>query len=63
MQALDLATLPSRLNRDWFHEYMLDPESLRPGTLMPNLWPDGESESFGDFDASGDHTLHKTRGS
>lgn len=43
MQALDLATMPQRLNRDWFHEYMLDPEALRPGTLMLNMWPDGES--------------------
>ncbi len=43
MRAMDLVTTTERLNRDWFHRYMLDPESLRPGTQMLAFWPDGRS--------------------
>lgn len=43
MRAMDLVTTTERLNRDWFHRYMLDPESLRPGTQMLAFWPGGRS--------------------
>ncbi|MGE4618379.1 MAG: c-type cytochrome [Planctomycetota bacterium] len=43
MRALDLVTTTERLNRDWFHRYMLDPESLRPGTQMLAFWSGGRS--------------------
>ena len=43
MRAMDLVTTTERLNRDWFHRYMLDPESLRPGTQMLAFWPNGRS--------------------
>lgn len=43
LRANDLITATDRLNRDWFYRYLLDPESLRPGTQMPALWPDGHS--------------------
>lgn len=43
MRAMDLITTTERLNRDWFHRYMLDPESLRPGTQMLAFWPGGRS--------------------
>ena len=39
--ALDLATVPARLKPDWFRRYLLDPQSLRPGTRMPGFWPNG----------------------
>ena len=43
LQALDLTTATRRLNREWFHQYMLNPAVLRPGTRMPQSWPGGES--------------------
>ncbi len=43
LRAMDLATITERLHPDWFHRYMLDPESLRPGTQMPALWPGGRT--------------------
>jgi len=39
--ALDLATAGQRLKYDWFHRYLVDPQSLRPGTRMPAFWPNG----------------------
>ena len=30
--------MPKRLQRDWFHAYLLDPQKLRPGTRMPAAW-------------------------
>ena len=41
--ALDLATAGQRLKWDWFRRYLLDPQSLRPGTRMPAFWPNGEA--------------------
>lgn len=43
IQALDLASLDRRLRPEWFRDYLLDPASYRPGTLMPPLWPGGQS--------------------
>jgi len=40
--AVDLAMVPSRLRREWFHAYLLDPGKLRPGTRMPAFWPGGK---------------------
>jgi hypothetical protein len=41
--AMDLTLMTRRLKKDWFHRYLLDPPSLRPGTRMPTFWPDGVS--------------------
>ena len=41
--AIDLATSPRRLRREWFHEYLLSPLRFRPGTRMPSFWPDGDA--------------------
>jgi len=43
--ALDLATVGQRLKFDWFRRYLLDPQSLRPGTRMPAFWPNGEASN------------------
>lgn len=43
IQALDLAALDERLRPAWFREYLLEPARYRPGTLMPPLWPGGQS--------------------
>src|SRR5260370_38705606 len=41
--AMDLTVMTRRLKRNWFHRYLLDPASLRPGTRMPGFWPEGKS--------------------
>jgi hypothetical protein len=39
----DLSDLDRRLRASWFREYLLNPAGYRPGTLMPPLWPQGQS--------------------
>lgn len=39
IQALDLSNLAQRLQAEWVYEYLVDPASYRPGTLMPSFWP------------------------
>lgn len=39
--AIDLALMSRRLKFDWFRRYLIDPQSLRPGTRMPSFWPGG----------------------
>ena len=41
--AINLANVGQRLNRDWFRQYVLDPPSYRPNTLMPAMWPEEKS--------------------
>jgi mono/diheme cytochrome c family protein len=43
VQGIDMTMLPRRLRRDWFHAYLRDPQSIRPGTRMPAAWPEGKS--------------------
>ncbi len=43
IQAMDISNLDQRLQPSWFREYLLNPASYRPGTLMPPLWPGGKS--------------------
>ena len=43
IQALDISQLDKRLTPEWFRDYMLNPQGYRPGTLMPPLWPGGQS--------------------
>lgn len=42
MPALDLADTLERLQPDWFKRYLLDPDSSRPGTLMPTYFEAGK---------------------
>jgi mono/diheme cytochrome c family protein len=42
--AVDLAFVPKRLQPTWFMRYMLDPNSLRPGTRMPGFFLEGKSQ-------------------
>ena len=42
MPALDLADTLDRLQPDWFKRYLLDPDSSRPGTLMPTYFEGGK---------------------
>ncbi len=43
IQALDISQLNKRLTPEWFRDYLLNPAAYRPGTLMPPLWPGGQS--------------------
>ena len=43
IQAIDMTIMTSRLRRDWFHRYVVNPPAFRPGTRMPTGWPDGKS--------------------
>ena len=47
---LDLLSMPSRLNEDWFQRYLQDPTGYRPGTRMPNSFPNGRSSFTKLFD-------------
>jgi mono/diheme cytochrome c family protein len=41
--AIDMLKMPTRLRRDWFTRYLMDPTKYRPGTRMPNSFPEGVS--------------------
>ena len=43
IQAIDLLTMSKRLREDWFYRYLQDPIKYRPGTRMPNVFPNGVS--------------------
>ena len=43
IQGIDMTVMPKRINRDWFHFYMLDPQKYRPGTRMPSAFVNGMS--------------------
>ncbi|WP_372894876.1 family 16 glycoside hydrolase [Stieleria sp.] len=40
---IDLLAMPKRLRADWFNRYLQDPTKYRPGTRMPNSFPEGKS--------------------
>ncbi|WP_417731993.1 family 16 glycoside hydrolase [Rosistilla oblonga] len=41
--AIDMQRMTSRLREDWFHRYLMSPQTYRPGTRMPASFPDGKS--------------------
>ena len=43
IQSLDMTAMTSRLRRDWFHRYLVNPQEYRRGTRMPAAWPRGKS--------------------
>ncbi|MFO0867637.1 MAG: c-type cytochrome [Pirellulales bacterium] len=43
IQAISMTTMTRRLREPWFHAYVLDPPSIRPGTRMPAAWPMGQT--------------------
>lgn len=40
---IDLAGADKRLQPQWFHDFLLNPGSLKSGTRMPTFFPDGRS--------------------
>ena len=43
MPAVDLTEMTERLKKDWFYQYMLQPQSFSPNTVMPSFWPGGKA--------------------
>jgi mono/diheme cytochrome c family protein len=43
VQGIDMTLMARRVQRDWFHAYLLDPQSIRPGTRMPSAFYQGQS--------------------
>ena len=43
MHGLNLSSTSERLRFDWFKSSLINPQMIRPGTLMPSFWPDGQS--------------------
>lgn len=41
----DLGEVTSRVHAQWFHDFLLDPASLKPRTRMPTFFPDGKSQN------------------
>ena len=39
----ELTTMTERLEENWFHQYLAQPQRFAPLTVMPNFWPDGKS--------------------
>lgn len=42
ISVMDMTQMAKRLRYDWFHRYVIEPSSLRPGTRMPSFWPEGQ---------------------
>ncbi len=42
IQSINMVTMTQRLQENWFHQYMLNPQGYRPGTRMPAAWPQGQ---------------------
>lgn len=43
MPAVDLTEMADRLKKDWFYQYMLEPQTFSPNTVMPSFWPGGRA--------------------
>lgn len=43
IQGIDLTIVTKRVRPEWFVKYVTDPQSLRPGTRMPTIFPNGAS--------------------
>ena len=44
IQGMNMTIMADRLRREWFTQYLLDPNKVRPGTRMPAVWPFGQSQ-------------------
>jgi hypothetical protein len=49
VQGIDMVKMPARVRRDWFHAYVTDPQTIRPGTRMPSSFIKGKSAVLGDI--------------
>jgi mono/diheme cytochrome c family protein/cytochrome c2 len=44
VQGINMTIMTDRLRREWFTQYLMDPNKFRPGTRMPAVWPLGQSQ-------------------
>lgn len=44
VQGINMTVMAERVRREWFVQYLLDPNKYRPGTRMPAVWPLGQSQ-------------------
>lgn len=58
IQSIDLTIMAKRLRKDWFHRYMANPQTYRPGTRMPAPWPFGNASIRDVLDASAPRQMH-----
>ncbi|MEZ5303577.1 MAG: hypothetical protein R3F11_23485 [Verrucomicrobiales bacterium] len=42
LQAVEMTTMAERLQENWFHLYLRNPQSFHPSTIMPSFWPAGK---------------------
>ncbi len=57
IQAIALDTMTKRIRQDWFHRYLPDPQTYRPGTRMPTSFPDGKSTATNIYDGDQEKQL------
>lgn len=57
IHALDLSTLAKRLQPGWLRDYLINPGSHRPGTLMPSFWPEGRAANREVLDGDTDRQI------
>jgi mono/diheme cytochrome c family protein len=43
IRGLELTTMTERLEENWFHHFLAQPQRFAPLTVMPGFWPDGKS--------------------
>ncbi len=43
LNGLDLTAMWERLEEDWFHRYLRNPQQFHATTIMPSFWPNGKS--------------------
>ncbi|MEM7307239.1 MAG: hypothetical protein AAF682_11245 [Planctomycetota bacterium] len=53
-EGVDLVNTTTRLQPDWFARFLIDPETYRPGVVMPASWPDGDATHKGILDGDTD---------
>lgn len=43
IQGIDMTLITKRVRPEWFVKYVRNPQSLRPGTRMPTIFPEGKT--------------------
>jgi hypothetical protein len=42
LAGMELSDMTSRLQENWFHHYLRDPQKFHSSTIMPSFWPGGK---------------------
>jgi mono/diheme cytochrome c family protein len=57
IQALDMQLMTKRVRSEWFFRYLMDPIKYRPGTRMPNSFPEGQSVFKQIYEGNAEHQI------